>query len=48
MPLALLRLYNGQRGRGGRFGKWFFYILYPAHLLVLGVIKYGVLGLPAA
>lgn len=36
LPLLLLRQYNGQRGRAG---KWFFYIFYPAHLLVLGVVK---------
>lgn len=32
MALPLLRAYNGERGRGGGFAKWFFYVLYPAHL----------------
>lgn len=37
IPLIAL-CYNGQRGRGGKFGKWFFYIFYPAHLLVIDII----------
>lgn len=36
--IPILSFYNGQRG-GGRNSKWTFYIFYPAHLLVLGVIK---------
>lgn len=34
LSLPLLRLYNGERG-GGKYGAWFFYLFYPAHLLVL-------------
>lgn len=34
--IPLLRLYNGQRGTGW---KWGFYVFYPSHLLVLGIIK---------
>ncbi len=30
--------YNGKKGRGGRFGKWFFYVFYPAHLLIIDII----------
>lgn len=37
IPLIAL-CYNGQRGRGGKFSKWFFYIFYPAHLLVIDII----------
>lgn len=37
LALPVLWLYNGKRGT---FGKWFFYILYPVHLLVLGAIKW--------
>ena len=36
IPLAL---YNGQRGKANL--KYFFYIFYPAHLLLLGMIKAG-------
>ncbi|MBQ4026083.1 MAG: conjugal transfer protein TraX, partial [Treponema sp.] len=33
-----MKNYNGQRGRM-RFMKWFFYIYYPAHLVVCGFIR---------
>ncbi|MBS5451186.1 MAG: conjugal transfer protein TraX [Coriobacteriia bacterium] len=33
--LLLLFLYNGKRGRSM---KWFFYVFYPAHMLIIGVI----------
>lgn len=36
--LPILSLYNGERG-GGRYSKWAFYIFYPAHLLLLGLLK---------
>lgn len=35
--LPILARYNGERG-GGRHSKWTFYIFYPAHLLILGLI----------
>lgn len=35
IPLPLL--YNGQRG-GGKISKWLFYIVYPFHLAVFGLI----------
>ncbi len=41
--LTLLFLYNGKEtgcGRpAGKSQKWFFYLYYPAHLLVIGLIK---------
>ena len=37
--LPLLALYNGKKG-GGRYSKWTFYIFYPLHLLILGLIRY--------
>ena len=32
-------LYNGKPGKKSAFNKWFFYIFYPAHLLILWVIS---------
>ena len=31
----LLKCYNGERGSAATFHKWFFYVFYPAHLLLL-------------
>jgi hypothetical protein len=39
VPIVLLYFYNGSRGRGGRFSKWFFYIFYPLQFIVLGVLQ---------
>ena len=40
----ILYLYNGQRaGHGRTFYKWFFYAFYPAHLLMLGLLRLAVL-----
>ncbi len=38
--VVILVFYNGKRAQRGRnFSKWFFYVFYPAHLVVLYVIK---------
>ena len=38
--VATLVLYNGERAKHGRtFSKWFFYVFYPGHLLLLYWIK---------
>lgn len=38
--VATLLLYNGERAKHGRtFSKWFFYVFYPGHLLLLYLIK---------
>lgn len=41
VPVFLLRLYNGERG-GGKYSGWFFYVFYPAHLVILGFLYYSV------
>ena len=42
--VATLYLYNGERARRGRgFSKWFFYVFYPAHLLLLGLLRVALL-----
>lgn len=38
LPLPLLYFYNGQRG-GCPWMKWVFYVFYPAHLLLLAILK---------
>ena len=43
LSIPLLRLYNGQRGRWKGM-KWLFYIYYPAHLALIGVLRLLLLG----
>ena len=43
----VLRLYNGKKG-SAKWMKWFFYLYYPLHLAVIGVLRicmYGDIGL---
>jgi hypothetical protein len=43
LSIPLLMLYNGERGRSAivnKVMKWFFYVYYPLHLLILGLIQY--------
>ncbi len=37
----LLALYNGQSGSRKPVHKWFFYVFYPAHLLLLAWLRFG-------
>lgn len=38
--IVLVEFYNGKRMQRGKvFSKWFFYLFYPVHLLLLGVIR---------
>ena len=43
LALVPLYFYNGKRGKDGKknwqFGKWFFYVFYPLHMLVLGILR---------
>lgn len=41
--IPVIAMYNGSRGKNqknNKFMKWFFYIFYPAHLFVIGLINY--------
>lgn len=39
----LLKLYNGQKGKAN-WMKWFFYLYYPLHLVIIGIIRIIVHG----
>lgn len=39
VPLLLTVFYNGEGGSKNRIHKWFFYVFYPAHLLLLTILK---------
>lgn len=42
LSIPLLMMYNGKRGNNAKinkFMKWFFYIYYPLHLFVIGLLK---------
>lgn len=38
--IPLICLYNGERGPSGKASKWMFYIFYPAHLWIIGILEY--------
>lgn len=39
----LMKQYNGQRGKAAWL-KWFFYIYYPAHLIIIGIVRVMMYG----
>ena len=39
----VLKLYNGERGKA-EWMKWFFYIYYPLHLIILGILRLIIYG----
>lgn len=43
MVYPVLYFYNGQRGKA-KWMKWFFYIYYPLHLVVLGILRIMIYG----
>ena len=43
LSIPLLYLYNGQRGTWKGM-KWFFYVYYPAHLVLIGILRLLLLG----
>lgn len=43
LSVPLLRNYNGERGKAKGM-KWLFYIYYPAHLVVIGIIRLALHG----
>lgn len=36
--LVFIYLYNGEKGKYGNRIKWFFYVFYPVHMMILGII----------
>ncbi|MCL1874894.1 MAG: conjugal transfer protein TraX [Synergistaceae bacterium] len=40
LVIPLLLLYNGEKGSDNSIHKWAFYLFYPLHLFVLGIIKW--------
>ena len=39
----VLAQYNGQKGKV-KWMKWFFYLYYPAHLVIIGVLRILIYG----
>lgn len=42
VPLLIQFCYNGESGSKKPVHKWFFYVFYPAHLLLLGLLRWMV------
>lgn len=43
LSIPVIAMYSGKRGKNpkiNKFMKWFFYIFYPVHLFVIGLINY--------
>lgn len=44
LTIPILALYNGERGRKIPGTKWGFYLYYPAHLVIIGVLRLALHG----
>ena len=44
LTIPILAQYNGERGKKLKGTKWLFYIYYPAHLVVVGIVRLAVQG----
>ena len=44
LVLPLLMMYNGEKGGDSPVHKWAFYLFYPLHLVILGLIKLLLVG----
>ena len=40
LVIPLILLYNGERGKNTKFTKYLFYVIYPAHLWILMIVRY--------
>lgn len=38
LVIPIIYAYNGKPGSKASFNKWFFYVFYPAHLMILGIL----------
>ena len=43
LSIPILARYNGQRGEWKGM-KWLFYIYYPAHLVIIGILRLAIQG----
>ena len=39
----LLKMYNGEKGKA-KWMKWFFYLYYPLHLVIIGILRIVIYG----
>ena len=44
LTIPILAQYNGKRGKKIPATKWLFYIFYPVHLIVVGIIRIALHG----
>ncbi len=38
--IPVINLYNGEKGISNTYTRWFFYVFYPGHILILVLLKY--------